>query len=462
MQFECDMAFARTEIICHGARAQRIGERIFRNTCKYLKSTDFVKGNISDKEREKMIDSISLVGLINMPEDLEKIDKGCDIVFQIVLDDDKQGLQMAKKIREDNAIPNITFIIGETENELDIPHIKFNYSGIHQKAQIDIANVFIDLFSVYTLPQEYGADFEELRPLFENKGEIYLVSGQNLYKEVLKNYIKYALIVGEGEIYSPSFENIKGESSIVLASRKSFLGEGLQARGYMTFKKEPCFDYDFEKIVNDVVNGNGLYAIYSCQGFGKTTLALQLLSGVLDKKGGRALILSQEMLEKTMIERASCFIDKDKIIVSDDATLIYDTPYDLVSEYIKENSDISVVLVDPVFWSTSKSLQDYKRINKDYKIPVLLTATLPRNSGDNMPRNLPTLSDLVSFSSLEQDIDYIIFLHRDHQAIRGIGTRENRNVGKSAELIVAKNRYGEKDVVAKAYWNEEKLQFEFD
>ena len=163
-----------------------------------------------------------------------------------------------------------------------------------------------------------------------------------------------------------------------------------------------------------------------------------------------------------MTERASCFINKEKIIVNDDATLIYDTPYDLVNGCIKENSDISVVLVDPVFWSTSKSLQDYKRINKDYKIPVLLTATLPRNSGDNMPRNLPTLSDLVSFSSLEQDIDYIIFLHRDHQAIRGIGTRENRNVGKSAELIVAKNRYGEKDVVAKAYWNEEKLQFEFD
>lgn len=231
MQFKCDMDFARTEIICHGARAQRIGERVFKNTLKYLKSTDFVKGNISDKEREKMIDSISLVGLINMPEDLEKIDTGCDIIFQIVLDDDKQGLQMAKKIKEESSIPNITFIIGEMGNELDIPYIKLDYSGIHQKGQIDISNVFIDLFSIYTFPQEYGADFEELRPLFDCKGEIYLVSDQNLYKEVLKNHIKYALIVGEGEIYSPSFEYIKGD--IVLASRKSISGEDLQARGYM-------------------------------------------------------------------------------------------------------------------------------------------------------------------------------------------------------------------------------------
>ena len=77
-----------------------------------------------------------------------------------------------------------------------------------------------------------------------------------------------------------------------------------------------------------------------------------------------------------------------------------------------------------------------------------------------MPRNLPKLSDL-NCTSLAQESDYIIFLHRDHRAIRGIGTRENKDVSKNAELIIAKNRYGERDIVAKAYWNKEKRRFEF-
>lgn len=206
MQFERDMAFARTEIICHGARAQRIGERIFHNTCKYLKSTDFVKGNISDKEREKMIDSISLVGLINMPKDLEKIDTGCDIIFQILLGDDEQGLQTAKKIKEESSIPNITFIIGETENELDIPYIV-----VGEKE--DICETFLDLFSIYTFPQEYGADFEELRPFFDYNGKLSTEKGKSFNLCVVRKASKEVRDTRE------LFELEKSEGTAVIASR---------------------------------------------------------------------------------------------------------------------------------------------------------------------------------------------------------------------------------------------------
>ena len=43
----------------------------------------------------------------------------------------------------DKGVPGL-----ETEKELYIPYIEFNYSEIHQKSQIGIADVFIDLLSV--------------------------------------------------------------------------------------------------------------------------------------------------------------------------------------------------------------------------------------------------------------------------------------------------------------------------
>lgn len=463
MQFEeYGVAFAKTKIVCHGACATRIGERLIRHVWKYLRETEFVKGNISENERKEMFNSISLTSLISYPKDVENSDTGCDIMFQIVFDDDEIGLKQAKCINRDYDIPNITFVIGRIDKEkLNIPFIEFDSEQIQPKAKINLRDVFLDLFSVYTFPQEYGADFEELRPLFKHKGQIYVASSEYLDQSVLENYIKYALVIDNGKYDSINFEKIKGESTVVLSSRKFLKGEELKKRGYIIIKEEPYFDYNFEGIVNDMANNNGLFSIFSHSGFGKTTLALQFIKGVLEKNGGKALILSQEMSKETMTDCATRFLDKEKIIVNDDASSIYDAPFDIASKYIKENSEISVVFVDHIFWNTSKSLRDYKRINTDYKIPVLLTASLPRFSGDYMPRDLPMLTDINCTTPLIQDSDYIIFLHRDHRAIRSVGTRENKDVSKKAQLIVAKNRYGERDVVAEANWNDKKCIFEF-
>ncbi|MBQ7761622.1 MAG: hypothetical protein IJ400_06165 [Clostridia bacterium] len=161
---EYDMAFAKTEIICHGARATRIGERLIRQTWKYLKKTEFVKGNISENEREEMFNSISLTSLISYPDDIEKINTDCDIAFQIISSDDRaDNVTLAEdRIKE---IPSITLVAGEVEKEIK----NATYISIDES---EILDTFLDFFSVYTFPQEYGADFEELRPLFEHKGKI--------------------------------------------------------------------------------------------------------------------------------------------------------------------------------------------------------------------------------------------------------------------------------------------------
>ena len=207
MQLENSMAFAKTEIICHGARATRIGEKLIRQVWKYLQSTEFVKGNISGNEREEMYNSISLNSLILYPDDIEKLDTDCDIIYQIIMDDDahlEEKLNLVTK--NSNGAPCIVFVVGEKSDKI----INNAYINVRET---EILDIFLDLFSVYTFPQEYGADFEELRPLFEHKGKISAEKGKGFNLCVFRKMNRtYTL---DNEI--KRLEQEKG--SFVLASR---------------------------------------------------------------------------------------------------------------------------------------------------------------------------------------------------------------------------------------------------
>ena len=204
---EYDMAFAKTEIICHGARATRIGERLIRQTWKYLKETEFVKGNISENEREEMFNSISLTSLISYPDDVESLDTECDIIYQIIMDDDSHVEEKLSLVAENSSgIPCIVFVIGEKKDEI----INNAYINVEETELFD---AFLDLFSVYTFPQEYGADFEELKPLFEHKGKILTEKGKGFNLCVFRKMNRTQTL--DNEIKSLEQE----EGSFVLASR---------------------------------------------------------------------------------------------------------------------------------------------------------------------------------------------------------------------------------------------------
>lgn len=207
MQLENSMAFAKTEIICHGARATRIGEKLIRQVWKYLQSTDFVKGNISENERKEMFDSISLKGLISYPDDITNLDTECDIIYQIILDDDSRLEEKLTLVTEkSNEIPCIVFVVGEKKDEI----INNAYINVEENELLD---TFLDLFSVYTFPQEYGADFEKLRPLFEHKGKISTKKGKGFNLCIFRKMnITHSF---DNEI--KSLEKEKGK--LVLASR---------------------------------------------------------------------------------------------------------------------------------------------------------------------------------------------------------------------------------------------------
>ena len=171
MESECFMVFARTKIICHGARAYRIGERLLRKVWNYLSDSDFVKGDIQKCERLEIFHSIKLEPVITYPDDIEKMDTDCDIIFQIIFNDNIKVESLNQVCEKYKDIPSIVFVIGNEELKIeDLPYINV--------AENEILETFLDIFSVYTFPQEYGADFEELRPIFEHKGKILRKKGE--------------------------------------------------------------------------------------------------------------------------------------------------------------------------------------------------------------------------------------------------------------------------------------------
>ena len=77
-----------------------------------------------------------------------------------------------------------------------------------------------------------------------------------------------------------------------------------------------------------------------------------------------------------------------------------------------------------------------KSLSKDLKIPVIALAQLNRNNQSRESKQ-PILSDLRDSGSIEQDADSIIFIHRDDYF-----DKNSQRKGK-ADIIIAKNRYGE-------------------
>ena len=130
-----------------------------------------------------------------------------DIIYQIITDDDsrlEEKLTLASE--NSNGIPCVIFLIGEKKDEI----INNAYINVEENELLD---TFLDLFSVYTFPQEYGADFEELRPLFEHNGKISTEKGEGFNLCVFRKPSRtYTL---DNEIKRLEQEN----GSFVLASR---------------------------------------------------------------------------------------------------------------------------------------------------------------------------------------------------------------------------------------------------
>lgn len=125
----------------------------------------------------------------------------------------------------------------------------------------------------------------------------------------------------------------------------------------------------------------------------------------------------------------------------------------------------------------SEATRFLKGLSKELGCPILLLAQLNRGLESREDKR-PTLADLRSSGSIEQDADTVTFVHRpeyfmgsaepekranetaaSHQARCDEWRAERERVAGLAEAIVAKNREGEGQVIANLFWHAKRMRF---
>ena len=92
-----------------------------------------------------------------------------------------------------------------------------------------------------------------------------------------------------------------------------------------------------------------------------------------------------------------------------------------------------------------------KELAGELNKPILLLTKIHRNA-DFREKHIPKLTDLRLSSALDQDADSVVFLVRPHYY-------DYLQAEDEAQLIIAKNNYGNQDVIVDVLWNRAKRSF---
>lgn len=237
-------------------------------------------------------------------------------------------------------------------------------------------------------------------------------------------------------------------------------------------------------------NETGLVLLGSRPGMGKTALSLSIGLEVGEHLGKSVAYFSLEMSKEQLASRLlACKAqvnherllagnlqkaDWEKVVkaasmLAQTGVLLDDTPLTTASEvYDKcaKINDLGLVVIDYLQLmnaargglNTGESRQQtaidisriLKNIAEELQVPVLCLSQLPRTI-EKRRNKRPVLSDLRESNAVASDADVVLFLFREDYY-------NDFDTSDTAELIVAKNRYGETGTV-KLKWMPETLSF---
>lgn len=106
----------------------------------------------------------------------------------------------------------------------------------------------------------------------------------------------------------------------------------------------------------------------------------------------------------------------------------------------------------------SQISRDIKKIAKSLEVPIVSLVQLSRSLEMRQDKR-PTLSDIRESGSIEQDSDIVMFLYRDDYYERDDMSNEEENEDNLSEMevIVAKNRQGERSTVKMVFFKDTSL-----
>jgi len=221
---------------------------------------------------------------------------------------------------------------------------------------------------------------------------------------------------------------------------------------------------------------------------GKTTLVLNMVNHICRFLKKKVLFVSLEMnylqLQAKLVSQLTrvnsryiinprMSLNKEELVRIDKARGIIEgyelyrmgdkktTVFD-IEEELKERGDIDIVFIDYLQLLSVKShivsrydrvtqiSTDLKRMSRKFNIPIVCIASINR-AKEGRANKVPLLSDLRDSGNIEYDIDTALLLHRETET-RDYTSEVNSSQGEAlpeAQVIVAKNRFGEADLCIK-------------
>lgn len=287
------------------------------------------------------------------------------------------------------------------------------------------------------------------------------------------------------------FEKIKGMSDVRFEAQNDEIDEAFSdiiadsnlisvRSGYKTL----------DKIIRGFLKGS-FNIIAAAQGMGKTSFVLNLINNIC-KKGKKVLFVSLEMdfelLHGKMISLISG-VDFQKIVfdsqnltdmewkkvtdaradlsgykllrMGDDETTALD-----IEEVIKELKDIDIVFIDYLQRmkpnEAGKNLREtITNISRELSglarktgIPIVAVSSINRDYAKRDDRE-PRISDLKESGALEYDATTVLLMHRPCK-FRDADSEKGENAEdfeKEAEIIIAKNRFGQDNLKINFYFD---------
>lgn len=303
----------------------------------------------------------------------------------------------------------------------------------------------------------------------------------NVNIEQVQSDASLSIMQSAGQISTNSakFDDVCGE---VIANLKGRIDGTIKDTGI-----ETGF-YDLDSLINKLQKGES-YVIAGRPSMGKTTIAMNILMNTA-KNGAKCLVFSMEMTKKDlvenqlssesgvpntkirsaklnpveigMIENAAARLKSLKIRIDATASLRA-SQIQARAKMFAMSEGVDLILVDHIGLAKSDGAFNREReiseismamkcMAKDLDIPVISISQLNREC-EKRDNKRPIASDLRDSGSVEQDADVIIMVYRDD-----FYNQESEIKG-TCELILRKNRFGERDKTVVLNFNAEHCKF---
>ena len=235
-----------------------------------------------------------------------------------------------------------------------------------------------------------------------------------------------------------------------------------------------------------------MIVIAAIQGAGKTTLTLNMLDHICREEKKTVLYVSLEMNFGSLHTKLTAMMTgipyfklryRKEELTDDDWTNITNARAtlhglnlirigkggvsvdDIRSKLKEKKADIVIIDYLQKLDYDQKTNNDYEKLTRisqelkglanDFNLPVVLVASLNREYA-NRPDHTPRISDIRGSGSIEYDADLVVLLHRNSALGKPFDLAKDKDefiFRHQAQLIIAKNRYGESNKVINLYFD---------